>query len=115
MLSSAKLLPHGRGPAPRVRFLFSAAVWEDEDAGLGPREECVTPHRFGDLLSLLNMPATLEEKTNVLRTQLGLEADFPSAVVIGLAIAHLLDHGSTRAHLGVRSGCALSEGGLHVA
>ena len=68
MLSSAKLLPHGRGPAPRVRFLFSAAVWEDEDAGLGPREECVTPHRFGDLLSLLNMPATLEEKTNVLRT-----------------------------------------------
>ena len=61
------------------------------------------------------MPATLEEKTNVLRTQLGLEADFPSAVVIGLAIAHLLDHGSTRAHLGVRSGCALSEGGLHVA
>ena len=51
----------------------------------------------------------------MLRTQLGLEADFPSAVVIGLAIAHLLDHGSTRAHLGVRSGCALSEGGLHVA
>ena len=49
------------------------------------------------------MPATLEEKANALRTQLGLEADFPSDVVIGVAIAHLLDHGSSRAHLGVRS------------
>ena len=49
------------------------------------------------------MPATLEEKANALRTQLGLEADFPSDVVIGVAIAHLLDHRSTRAHLGVRS------------
>ncbi|GMI43052.1 hypothetical protein TrCOL_g8093 [Triparma columacea] len=51
---------------------------------------------YGKMLSL-------EEKANVLRTQLGLEADFPSDVVIGVAIAHHLDHGSTRAHLGVRS------------
>ena len=46
----------------------------------------------------------LEEKTDVLRTQLGFEADFPSDVIIGLAIAHLIDGtGSDRRHLGVRS------------
>jgi len=59
-------------------------------------------YRFGDRM-MMTLPATLEEKANVLRTQLGLEADFPSDVVIGVAIAHLLDHGSSRAHLGVRS------------
>ena len=40
-------------------------------------------------LSIITTPATLEKKTDVLRTQLGLEADFPSTVIIGLAITAL--------------------------
>ena len=47
--------------------------------------------------------ATLEKKVDVLRTQLGLTADLPSDVIIGMAIQHLLDVGDPlRAHLGVR-------------